>query len=89
MGGLALACFAKVFGAVFLGQTAFFRFSAGHGDSVLLGQARRLLPAVVLAIAVGRYTGRRIDARRFLFYVHVGLLVIGAILLWQAVASRR
>ena len=47
------------------------------------------LPAVVLAIAVGRYTGRRIDARRFLFYVHVGLLVIGAILLWQAVASRR
>jgi len=47
------------------------------------------LPAVVLAIAVGRYTGRRIDAQRFLVYVNVGLLVIGAILLLQAVTSRR
>ena len=47
------------------------------------------LPAVVLAIVVGRYAGRRIDAQRFLVYVHVGLLVIGAILLVQAVTSRR
>ncbi|MBW8861689.1 MAG: sulfite exporter TauE/SafE family protein [Acidobacteria bacterium] len=47
------------------------------------------LPAVLLAIAVGRYTGRRIDAQRFLVYVHVGLLVIGAVLLFQAVATSR
>jgi uncharacterized membrane protein YfcA len=47
------------------------------------------LPAVLLAIAVGRYTGRRIDAPRFLVYVHVGLLVIGAVLLFQAVATSR
>ena len=47
------------------------------------------LPAVLLAIVVGRYTGRRIDARRFLVYVHVGLLVIGAVLLSQAVATSR
>jgi uncharacterized membrane protein YfcA len=48
------------------------------------------LPAVVLAIAGGRYTGRRIDAQRFLVYVHAGLLVIGAVLFSQAVvASRR
>ena len=46
------------------------------------------LPIVVLAIAVGRYTGRRLDAQRFLMYVHAGLLVIGAVLLLQAVTSR-
>jgi uncharacterized membrane protein YfcA len=43
------------------------------------------LPAVLVAIAVGRWTSRRLDARRFLVYVHAGLLVIGVALLLEAV----
>ena len=34
----------------------------------------RSLPAVLLAIALGRLVNRRIDARRFSIYVHAGLL---------------
>lgn len=47
------------------------------------------LPGVLLAIALGRYTARRIEPRRFLVYVHVGLFVIGVVLLLQAVVSSR
>lgn len=47
------------------------------------------LPGVLLAIALGRYMARRIEPRRFLVYVHVGLLVIGVVLLLQAVAASR
>jgi len=43
------------------------------------------LPAVLAAIALGRILNRRIDGRRFLLYVHVGLVVIGGILLIQSV----
>ena len=48
------------------------------------------LPGVLLAIVLGRYAARRIEPRRFLVYVHVGLVVIGVVLVLQAViASRR
>jgi uncharacterized membrane protein YfcA len=41
------------------------------------------VPALV-AIFVGRMINRRIDARRFLYVVHFGLIAIGALLLLQA-----
>jgi uncharacterized membrane protein YfcA len=47
------------------------------------------LPGVLLAIAVGRYMVRRLEPRRFLAYVHVGLFVIGVVLLAQALAGSR
>ena len=36
------------------------------------------LPVVLAATALGRVLNRRMDGRRFLLYVHVGLMVIGA-----------
>jgi hypothetical protein len=43
------------------------------------------LPFVVGATLFGRVINRRIDARRFVLYVHGGLITIGVILLSQAV----
>ncbi len=42
------------------------------------------LPLVLAATALGRVLNRRMDARRFVLYVHVGLLVIGTMLLIQS-----
>lgn len=46
------------------------------------------LPVVVLAIFIGRVINRRMDGHRFLFYIHVGLTAIGALLLVQALRGR-
>ena len=46
------------------------------------------LPAVALAIPLGRVINRRLEAERFLVYVHAGLLVSGAALLLQAMLRR-
>ena len=43
------------------------------------------LPFVVAATLFGRVINRRIDAQRFVLYVHGGLITIGVILLSQAV----
>jgi uncharacterized membrane protein YfcA len=43
------------------------------------------LPVVLVATALGRFLNRRMNARRFLVYVHVGLVMIGAMLLIQSV----
>ena len=45
------------------------------------------LPLVVLATFAGRAMNRRMGAQRFLVYVHGGLIVIGIILLLQAVTG--
>lgn len=45
------------------------------------------LPASVAAIVLGRAINRRLDARRFLTYIHAGLLVVGAVLLAQSLAG--
>ena len=37
------------------------------------------------AIFLGRAVNRRMDGRAFLLYVHVGLIVIGVVLLVQSV----
>ncbi len=42
------------------------------------------LPVVVLAIFLGRMINQRLDAKRFLVYVHGGLVLIGVVLLVQA-----
>ena len=42
------------------------------------------LPAVLIAIFVGRVINRRMHGPRFLVYIHLGLTAIGAILLAQA-----
>jgi uncharacterized membrane protein YfcA len=47
------------------------------------------LPVVILATFLGRALNRRMHARQFLVYIHIGLMVIGAVLLWQALGSRR
>lgn len=45
------------------------------------------LPAVLLAIPLGRALNRRLDAQRFLTYVHAGLLASGAGLVLQAIVT--
>lgn len=42
------------------------------------------LPAVLAAIVAGRWVGGRIDARRFTLCIHAGLVVVGVLLLLQA-----
>lgn len=42
------------------------------------------LPVVVLAIFAGRALNRRIHAHAFITCVHLGLVVVGAALVWQA-----
>ena len=42
------------------------------------------LPLVILATFLGRVINRRMDAGRFLLYVHGGLIVVGVVLLAQA-----
>lgn len=42
------------------------------------------LPAVILASFLGRRMNQRMGAGKFLIYVHVGLILIGAVLLLQA-----
>jgi uncharacterized membrane protein YfcA len=44
------------------------------------------LPAVAAAIFLGRAANRRMSGRSFLLYVHVGLLGVGALLLYQSLA---
>jgi uncharacterized protein len=43
------------------------------------------LPVVLAATFLGRVLNRQMDGRRFLLYVHVGLVVIGVVLLVQSV----
>ena len=43
------------------------------------------LPLTAAAILLGRWLNRRMDGRRFVLYVHAGLVVIGATLLVQSV----
>jgi uncharacterized protein len=45
------------------------------------------LPAVALATLLGRKIGRRLPHERFAVYIHVALLAIGAVLLFQAVTT--
>jgi uncharacterized membrane protein YfcA len=45
------------------------------------------LPTVLLAIPLGRALNQRLDAQRFLVYVHAGLLASGAGLLLQAIGA--
>ena len=47
------------------------------------------LPAALVAIALGRAINRRLDAARFLVYIHGGLIVSGAALLLQALLTWR
>ena len=46
------------------------------------------LPAVLVAIFLGRAFSGRMDERTFLRYIHFGLLVVGGMLLLHAVADR-
>ncbi|HXS05031.1 MAG TPA: sulfite exporter TauE/SafE family protein [Rhodanobacter sp.] len=43
------------------------------------------LPVVLVAIFLGRVTNGRLDGHSFLRCIHVGLVVIGAVLMYQAV----
>ena len=45
-----------------------------------------VLPVVVIAIFAGRTVNKRFHAKTFITCVHVGLVLIGATLLWQAYA---
>jgi uncharacterized membrane protein YfcA len=45
------------------------------------------LPLVLVAIFLGREINRRMAERRFLLYVHCGLIVVGIVLLFQAVTA--
>jgi uncharacterized membrane protein YfcA len=43
------------------------------------------LPLAAAAIPLGRWLNRRMDGRRFVLYVHAGLVLVGATLLFQSV----
>jgi hypothetical protein len=45
------------------------------------------LPLAVVAILLGRMMNRRLNARRFVLYVHVGLIVVGMTLLIQSLSK--
>jgi uncharacterized membrane protein YfcA len=45
------------------------------------------LPAALVAIFLGRVVNQRMDGRRFVVYVHFGLLGIGTILLYQSMRN--
>jgi hypothetical protein len=45
------------------------------------------LPAALAAVFLGRAINRRLDGRRFLRYVHLGLIVNGIVLLAQALGK--
>jgi uncharacterized membrane protein YfcA len=45
------------------------------------------LPPALTAIFLGRVINRRLDARRFLRYVHSGLVLVGVVLLLQALRT--
>jgi uncharacterized membrane protein YfcA len=45
------------------------------------------LPGVVIAIFLGRSLNRRMATPRFIAYVYAGLVAIGVVLLWQAIAG--
>lgn len=45
------------------------------------------LPVVLLATFLGRAMNRRMAGHRFLLYVHSGLIVVGCVLLFQAIAG--
>lgn len=44
------------------------------------------LPVVVLAVFLGRAVNKRLSGRSFIVYVHIGLIVVGALLLSQVFA---
>jgi len=45
----------------------------------------KALPAVVIAVFLGRAANRRMSGESFIVYVHVGLLVVGGVLVWQSI----
>jgi uncharacterized membrane protein YfcA len=45
------------------------------------------LPVVLVAILLGRALNQRLDGKRFIVYVHVGLVVIGGLLLIQSASG--
>jgi uncharacterized membrane protein YfcA len=47
------------------------------------------LVPVIAATFLGRVINRNINARQFVLYVHVGLILIGAVLMMQALAGQR
>ncbi len=59
---------------------------AGLWTPTVTGLYLRALPAVAVAIFLGRAVNQRLNERSFIRYVHIGLLLVGAILLWQSVA---
>jgi uncharacterized membrane protein YfcA len=62
-------------------------WSVGLWTRVVLHDFLVALPAIVVATFAGRALNRRIDAARFLTYVHVALILIGALLLAQALSG--
>ena len=47
------------------------------------------LPVILVAIFIGRWINRRMQTHSFISYVHVGLVVIGGILLFQSIWALR
>jgi uncharacterized protein len=46
------------------------------------------LPSIVAGVLIGRFINRRLAAERFMRYLHVGLGLIGLLLLYQAAAVK-
>jgi hypothetical protein len=59
---------------------------AGLWTQTVTSHFIKTLPAVVIAVFLGRAVNRRLSGRSFIVYVHVSLLIVGSILFWQSVA---
>ena len=59
--------------------------AAGLWTRDVPGYSVLTLPAVILAIVLGRRVNRRIDAPRFVLVVYIGLLASGVRLLLQSI----
>jgi hypothetical protein len=59
---------------------------AGLWTQTVTGYYLIALPAVVVATFLGRVVNRHMSGHSFLLYVHIGLIMTGALLLAQAMA---
>jgi hypothetical protein len=84
-----------------IGLATVFRSAFGFGEALVAVPLRiaglwvwavtryylMSLPVVLVAIVLGRVVNRRLDGKRFIVYVHVGLVVIGGLLLFQSASG--
>lgn len=68
-----------------MGLIGFWR--AGLWTRALTHEYLYALPVIVPAVLIGRHINGRLDREKFLKYIHVGLVVVGCVVMAQAAAG--